>query len=183
MLILKICLTLFSLLLGVASVHAEVAEAVRSTHPIVDHIRDVQQQTLDLAAAVQNFSGDTFDSFPISRAGRNLLKAIEEGTETAKSSKKVSVTIAIKIKTATKKLLKDIESSLAILIHAKPKLDHAGITIIMVSKLKDDQEEANRFIAAIVDKLPPVGKRTGRKLGKKIAAAFEFAISVFSEEL
>lgn len=175
-------LVLFSLLGGRNSVHAEPIEPVESTPAIVNHIKEIQNLTVEMASVVKNWNGDVLDALAITVASNSLIDSIESGTETATNSDKMSVRRAIKVKRATKKLLVTIQSSLDTITDSKQLFDHAGLTSIMISRLEKTKEKANDLITAIVDKLPRVGKRTGRKLGRQIGAAFDSAIAKFSNE-
>lgn len=182
MMLLNLFLTLLSLLVGASSVGARLSETVESTPAIVGHIKQVQNQTVEMASIVKNWDGDIVSALPILSASGSLLQAIEDGTGTATNlSKDMSVRQAIKVKKATKELLKHIESSLGTITGSKLLFDHAGLTSMMISKLEDTKKAAEGLIAAIVDKLP-VGKGIGRKLGRKISAAFDSAIADFSGE-
>lgn len=182
MLLLNLFLTLLSLLVGASSVGAGLVGTVESTPAIVGHIKEVQNQTVEMASIVKNWDGDIVTALPILSASGSLLQAIEDGTGTAANlSKDMSVGEAIKVKRATKELLKHIESSLDTITGSKLLFDHAGLTSMMISKIEDTKKAAEGLIAAIVDKLP-VGKGIGRKLGRKISAAFDSAIADFSGE-
>lgn len=180
--VLNIFLTLFSLLVGISSAHAEPLELLDATPGIVNHIKEIQDLTVEMATVVQNWNGDVLDALAITAASNSLIEAIEDGTKTATNSEKMKVKHAIKVKRATKKLVEVIKSSLNTITRSKLLFDHAGLTSIMISRLEETKEAADTLIAAIVDKLPKVGKRIGRKLGRKIAAAFDSAIEEFSKE-
>ncbi|KAG6357182.1 hypothetical protein INS49_015060 [Diaporthe citri] len=182
MLISNFCLTLLSLLIGVSAAHADLVETVESTPAVIDHLKEVQSQTVEMALVVEKWNGDILDAIAILTASDSLLKAIDDGTDTARDlPKKMTTRQAIKVKRATKELLKHIKSSLGTIARSKPLFDHAGLTSTMMSKLEETKEGAEKLIAAIVDKLR-VGKGIGRKLGRKISAAFDYAIEEFSKE-
>ncbi|KAH8771823.1 hydrophobic surface binding protein A-domain-containing protein [Diaporthe sp. PMI_573] len=180
--VLNLFLTLFSLLVGIGRVHADSIEPADSTPAIVNHIKEIQNLTAEMALVVQNWNGDILDALAIRSASSSLIEAIETGTETATQSKKMSVRKAIKVKRATKKLVEVTRSSLNTITDSKLLFDHAGLTSTMISRLEKTREAADTLIAAIVDKLPRVGKRIGRKLGRQIATAFDSAIAEFSDE-
>ncbi|POS77885.1 hypothetical protein DHEL01_v203724 [Diaporthe helianthi] len=173
-------LVVLPLLLGI---HADVLESAGSTPAIVSHLEEIQELTIEMASMVQNWDGDVVTSVPITIASDSIIKAIESGTETATNSKKMSVSKAIKVKRATKNLLKAIESSLGTVASKKALFDHAGLTSTMISRLKDSKGAAATLNGAIVEKLPKVGKKVGEKLGRKIVAAFDSAIAHFSDEV
>lgn len=177
MLLLHFFLVVLPLLFGI---HADVLEP--AVPEIVNSIEDIQKLTIEMASVVQKWNGDIVGALPITEASDSLIKAIEDGAETAKKSQKMKIRAALKVKKATKKLLKDTESSLGTITSSKARFDNAGLTSIMVSRLQETKTAADTLIGAIVDKLPKAGKRVGRKLGKKIAAAFDSAIAEFSKE-
>lgn len=179
MLLLHFFLVVLPLLLGI---HADVLESPGATPEIVSSIEEIQKLTVEMASVVQKWNGDIADALPITAVSDNVIKAIEDGTKTAKNSNKMKVGAALKVKKATKKLLKEIESSLGTITSSKAKFDHVGLTSTMASRLRETKEAADALIGAIVDKLPKAGKRIGRNLGRKIAAAFDSAIEEFSKE-
>lgn len=180
--ILNFLLTLLSLLISVSAAHADLMETVEFTPAVIDHIKEVQNQTIEMASVVEEWSGDIIEALKVMIASTALIKAIEDGTETATNlPEDMNTSQCIKVKKATKELLEHIESSLATIIRSKLKFDHAGLTSTMISKIEETKEEAEKLIAAIVDKLS-VGKGIGRRLGKKISAAFDSAIADFSKE-
>lgn len=175
-------LSLFSLLGGGSRVHAERIEPVESTPAIVNHIKEIQNLTVEMASVVKDWKGDVLDALAITAASNSLIESIESGTKTAIDSDKMSVRKAIKVKRATKELVVVIKSSLGTITDSKLLFDHAGLTSIMISRLEKTKKAADDLITAIVDKLPRVGKRIGRKLGRQIGAAFDSAIADFSNE-
>lgn len=181
MLVLKFFLVTLPLLLGI---HASVLETAGYTYTpaIVEGIKEIQGSTEEMASVVKNWDGDVLAALPITAASNAVMEAIKSGTETANKSKKMGVGKAIKVKRATKELLKVLESSLGTITSTKALFDHAGLTSIMRSRLEETKEAADALIGAIVEKLPKVGRKTGRKLGRKIAAAFDSAIADFSAE-
>lgn len=182
MLIFNLFLTLLSLLIGVSTAHADLVEAVESTPAVVEHLKEVQKQTVEMALIVEKWNGDIIDAIAILTASDSLLEAIDDGTDTTKNlPKDMTTRQAIKIRRATKELLKHIKSSLGTITRSKPLFDHAGLTSMMISKIEETKEGAEKLIAAIVDKLS-VGKGIGRRLGRKISAAFDDAIKEFSKE-
>ncbi|KAI7779006.1 hypothetical protein LA080_001436 [Diaporthe eres] len=182
MLMLTFLLALLSLLIGVSAAHAGHVETVESTPAVLEHLKEVQNQTVEMALVVEKWNGDIIDSIFILAASNTLIKAIEDGTDTAKNlPKDMTTRQCIRVKRATKELLEDIKSSLGTITRSKPLFDHAGLTSTMISKIEDTKEAAENLIAAIVDKLS-VGKGIGRRLGKKISAAFDSAIEDFSKE-
>lgn len=137
---------------------------------------------MELAVVIKKWNGDIMGALDISTASDSLLKAIEDGTEAAKISKKMGSHKALKVNKATKKLLKAIKSSLATITRSKALFEDSGLTSIMISSIEEDRAAAENLIAAVVDKLPSAGKRIGRKLGRKISDAFDSAIADFSKE-
>lgn len=181
MLIFNLFLTFYTLLVGISGVHANSLENAESTPIIVGHIKNIQNQTLELAAAVEKWNGDIMDALGISIASDSLLQSIKDGTEAAKESKRMGGGKGLKIKRATKKLLKAIESTLATILRSKGRFEDAGLTSLMISRIEEDKEAAEDLIAAIVDKLR-VGKGVGRRLGRKISKAFDSALAEFSKK-
>lgn len=182
MLILNFFLTLLSLLMGVGSAHADLVETVESTPAIIERLKDIQNQTVEMASVVKNWNGDILVSVPILTSSDSLLKAIEDGTNTATGlPKKMTTREAIRVKRATKELLEHINSSLNTIVLAKRLFDDAGLTSTMLGRLEQTKEGAEKLNAAIVEKLP-AGKGIARRLGRKISAAFDSAIAEFSKE-
>lgn len=177
MLVLNFFLTLLSLLIGISSVHADHVETVESTPEIVAHIEDIQAETQAMALIVEAWNGDVEEATIIPVASDSIIKAVKDGTETArKLPKKMSVGKAVKVKRATKKLIKDIEASLGTITGKKLLFDDAKLTSTMIGKIEETKKESEAFIGAIVEKLPRAGKGIGRRLGRKISAAFDAAI-------
>lgn len=184
MLRLNFFLALLSLLIGISSAHTDLVGAAESKPPppVVVHIEKIQELVVEMESAVKKWDGDVLTGLGIMSASDSLLEAIANGTETAKGlEKKMNAAKAIKVKRATKKLLKQIESSLGSMLQSKILFDHAGLTSLMISKLEETKESAEGFIAAIVEKLK-VGKGQGRRLGEKISKAFDSAIADWSKE-
>ncbi|KAG8159410.1 hypothetical protein KVR01_011071 [Diaporthe batatas] len=177
MLLLHFFLVVLPLLLGI---HADVVDD-QPTPEVVNSIQNVEKLTVEMASVVQKWNGDVLAALPINDTSDSLIKAIKDGAETAKKSKKMGVGEALKVKKATKQLLKEIKSSLGTITSSKPKFDNAGLTSIMKARLQETKTASDSLIEAIVDKLPKVGKRIGRNLGKKIAAEFDSAIAEFSK--
>ncbi|KAI3394916.1 hypothetical protein diail_2088 [Diaporthe ilicicola] len=182
MLFLDFFLGLLSLFLGMSSVHASPIAALAPTPTVVDSIKDIQKETAELAATVQHWSGHVIEALNISQASASLLRSIDEATETAKESDKMSIGQALKVKKATKNLLKEIKSSVDVAIDHKILFDHAGLNRVMVKEFKTMQGKSAKLIKTIVDKLPGIGKGIGRRLGRKINKAFDTAIEAFSED-
>lgn len=182
MLILKFFLTLLSLLIGISSADANLMEEDDSTPAIVEHIGNIQSKTVEFAAVVGKWDGDVMDALSIEDASDSVIQAIQDGTKEATDlPKKMTTRQAVKIRTATKKLLKDIESSMGTITGKKLQFEDAGLTSMMVGRIEDTKAEAEGLIAAIINKLP-LGKGIARRLGAKISAAFDGALAQFPQE-
>lgn len=182
MLILKFFLTLLSLLIGIGSADANLADEVDSTPAIIEHIGNIQSKTVEFAAVVEKWDGDVMDALSIEDASDSVIQAIQDGTKTATDlPENMTTRQAVKVKTATKKLLKDIESSLGTITGKKLLFDDAGLTSMMVGRIEDTKAESEGLVAAIINKLP-LGKGIARRLGKKISAAFDAALAQLSQE-
>lgn len=171
----------FGLLICIGSVGFTLAETAQSTPALVEHIKQIQDQTVEMASIVGDWNGDVLEAIKIQGAADSIVTAIQDGTKTATNlPKKMRNSEAMKVKRATKELLKHIKSSLGTITGRKLEFEEAGLTSAMIDNIEDTKKATEDFIAAIVDKLK-TGKGIARRLGKKINAAFDAALADLSK--
>lgn len=170
----------FSLLICIGSVGFTHAETAVSTPALVDHIKQIQDQTVEMASIVGDWNGDVLEAIKIQGAADSIVTAIQDGTKTATNlPEKMRTSEAMKVKRATKELLEHIKSSLGTITGRKLEFEDAGLTSAMIDNIEDTKKAAQDFIAAIVTKLK-AGKGIARRLGNKISAAFDAALADLS---
>ncbi|KAL1860277.1 hypothetical protein Daus18300_009331 [Diaporthe australafricana] len=179
MLVFKFFLGLLSLLVGVSSAHAGLLDTRKPPPPIVNNINKVRKEVADFGSAVEHWSGNIIETSNITAASKSIIESINEGIETAEKGKKLSIRQAIKTGRAAKELVQQIQSTVDILVREKPLFSHAGLNDIMISKIGKQKELASKLIDTIVGKLPKIGRKKGRKLGVRINAAFDVALTAY----
>lgn len=172
----------FGLLICIGSVGFALAETahLQVTPAILDHIKQIQDHTVEMGSVVGDWNGDILEAIKIQAAADSIITAIEDGTKAAnKLPEKMSNGEAMDVKRATKELLKHTKTSLGTITGRKLEFEEAGLTSAMVDNIEDTKKATQDFIAAIITKVK-IGKGIARRLGKKISAAFDAALEDLS---
>ncbi|CAK7273838.1 hypothetical protein SEPCBS57363_005854 [Sporothrix epigloea] len=167
-------------LLRVASGLAYATLVIGDGAAIVDALNNVDSETKELQARVQNWSGDLFGTFPIITQSEHVLSSINDATDTAEDSDPLTAKEALGIATAVKTLATTVNGTMTAIINAHDDFEHLHIASIVLSNLETQKRASNEMSNVIIDKVPTALQAIAKNLAAPVDASFDQAIDVFS---
>ncbi|KAJ4386609.1 hypothetical protein N0V93_009507 [Gnomoniopsis smithogilvyi] len=144
---------------------------------VFNAINVVANETRKLDAILQQWDGTVQGAFPINSQTSAILSAIKQGIKEAEESKKLRILGALKVKRATKHLIKDTKNVTMDLVYMKDRFKAISLGATVKGNLKKIQDASNEFNKVVVMKLPRIGRPIGRHLGRRVDKIFKKAIA------
>jgi Hydrophobic surface binding protein A len=109
----------------------------------------------------------------------NIIEAIKVGTTAIRGSGDVSLLQAGGLMGPSKDLVNTVRDTINDLKSKKAIIEKAGETAAILASLKAQKLAAKGLVAAIVDKVPSVGKKIAQNQAKKIVEILDDGIKAF----
>ncbi|KAK4109085.1 putative antigenic cell wall galactomannoprotein [Canariomyces notabilis] len=153
--------------------------AVAEGTAIVGALKEVHNVTTNLGNSVANWDGSMLGMVPILTENTFLLVSVIKGTKTAEKSEPLNLGQAIEVANAASTLVKSVNSTLSIIINAKPKFDKLSMSPVTLANLGLQKNAADEMSTAIISKVPADYQGFARSLVTPITNSFQLAIDTF----
>lgn len=157
------------------AVTADAALQRRTVATLVTQIDAIQNDTLVLISALNNFTGTIGTAVPIQFANNNIATAVTAATNDAKTTAPYALIDGIAILSAVQNLTTTIFESLNVLVEKRSLFAAAGLTDLVTHNLDVQHAASNEFSNALYDISPSAGLGLAYNAASCIDNAFSSA--------
>ncbi|KAJ4408643.1 hypothetical protein N0V82_009658 [Gnomoniopsis sp. IMI 355080] len=149
---------------------------------VYNAVNVIAEETRKLDVILQQWDGTVAGAMDINSQTSNIMQAIRQGMKETEDSEKLHVSGALKVKRATKHLIRDTKNVTMDLIYMKDRFRAITLAGSVKSNLKKMQDLSGDFNKVVVAKLPRIGRPIGRHLGRRINKVFQNAIEEYESD-
>lgn len=175
---------LFALLLSFGLVVATDIQQVdgpkHKSDIIINALKTIKNETLVLNDTLIRWDGTLMNALPIQTQNDKLLNIIKQSeTVITKTSPKLGLISALKVKDATKDLVGTTRATVDTIVAMHERFQAVSLDRQVKNNLHAMREASQNLNKATEMKIPKIGRGTAKKLGREIDKIFEEALAVY----